>query len=267
MPSEQPPTRVEKPRMALRPYHDDPERLDDVVVKDVAMFRAEMMDDGALWMACHFADPEADDLHFWATAGKTGRAQLRLVATDVPDHIDFDAAEPAQPPSEGQPTARVHGVTNATESGEWQDINICEGCGFPIRSASGECARGDCPAPPPAQSGVRELVETLRSQALQIRATRDGVFSDGMAAGLDQAASLAAQALRDEDAGNLTFACENCGHAMHKRPISGPEATGSVAAPESGEGLRLTEDAGRGPDRPASPTEQGEARAYPGGKP
>lgn len=89
--------RVEKPRMALRPYHDDPERLDDVVVEDVAMFRAEMMDDGHLWMACYFdKNGTAPDLHFSVMAGKTGRAQLHLSATDVPPHIDIDADEPAQ---------------------------------------------------------------------------------------------------------------------------------------------------------------------------
>ena len=77
--------------------------------------------------------------------------------------------------------------------------------------------------------------------------------------------SLAEPAQPQPREGNqaYTFTCDNCGHSMHKRPISGPEATGSVAAPESGEGLRLTEDAGRGPDRPASPTEQGEARVDP----
>jgi len=97
--------------MALRPYHDDPERLDDVVVEDVAMFRAEMMDDGHLWMACYFdKSGTAPDLHFSVIAGKTGRAQLHLSATDVPPHIDIDAApdEPAPPseqPREGE--ARV----------------------------------------------------------------------------------------------------------------------------------------------------------------
>jgi len=80
----------ELPRMALRPYHDDEERLDDVVVENVEMFRAEMMDDGHLWMACYFGEGR-DDLHFSVIAGKTGRAQLHLSATDVPPHIDIDA--------------------------------------------------------------------------------------------------------------------------------------------------------------------------------
>ena len=78
------------PVMALRPYHDDPERLDDVVVKDVRTFRAEMMSDGTLWMACYFND-EGDGIHFWARAGKRGTAQLHLSATTVPEHTDFDA--------------------------------------------------------------------------------------------------------------------------------------------------------------------------------
>lgn len=41
-------------------------------------------------------------------------------------------------------------------------------------------------------------------------------------------------------------------HRPGERPISGPEATGSAATPESGEGLSLADDAERGPDSPAS---------------
>lgn len=82
----QPPTR---PEMALRPYADDPDRLDDVVVKDVAMFRAEMMSNGEMWLACYFDNKAA--IQFRVTAGKRGTAQLHLSATTVPDYIDLDA--------------------------------------------------------------------------------------------------------------------------------------------------------------------------------
>ena len=100
-----------RPRMALRPYRDDPDRLDDVVVENVRMFRAEMMSDGQLWMACYFDDgPESDEIHFLASAGKRGTAQLTLSATTTPDDwIDIDASacapapDPTPEPEEGGP--------------------------------------------------------------------------------------------------------------------------------------------------------------------
>jgi hypothetical protein len=45
-------------RIALR--LDSRKRLDDVYVKNVSMFRAEMMDDSWLWMACYLPDTGAE---------------------------------------------------------------------------------------------------------------------------------------------------------------------------------------------------------------
>lgn len=46
--------RDQKPVMALRREPDD--TLDDVVVQHPNMFRAEMMSEASLWMACYFAN-------------------------------------------------------------------------------------------------------------------------------------------------------------------------------------------------------------------
>lgn len=62
-------------RIALRP--DSEGALDDVVVNDVSMFRAEMMDDKTLWMCCYF--PGSDErLTFWVRATKRKGQKLRL---------------------------------------------------------------------------------------------------------------------------------------------------------------------------------------------
>jgi hypothetical protein len=50
----------EDPRIALRPFPTDAARLDDVFVKDVDMFRAEMLDDNNLWIACYLLGTGVD---------------------------------------------------------------------------------------------------------------------------------------------------------------------------------------------------------------
>ncbi|MEJ7763859.1 MAG: hypothetical protein WKF86_00020 [Acidimicrobiales bacterium] len=44
-------------RIALRPLSDaaDPDLMDDVVIRDVSMFRAEQMDSNSWWVACYLA--------------------------------------------------------------------------------------------------------------------------------------------------------------------------------------------------------------------
>ena len=41
-----------EPRLALRPWEPGGDRLDDIVVREVSMFRAEMMTPQVLWMSC-----------------------------------------------------------------------------------------------------------------------------------------------------------------------------------------------------------------------
>lgn len=71
------------PVMALR--HDS-EGLDDVVVETPRMFRAEMMDRDALWMACYFDNGE--QVTFWVTAHK-GRLNFS-VTEEPPEWRDWD---------------------------------------------------------------------------------------------------------------------------------------------------------------------------------
>lgn len=49
-------------RIALRP--DSKGQLDDVVVKGVTMFRAEIMDTNAMWMCCYLGGG-SDRIAFW----------------------------------------------------------------------------------------------------------------------------------------------------------------------------------------------------------
>jgi hypothetical protein len=60
-------------QIALR---EDDLGLDDVVVKDVEMFRMERMDNDAVWLCCYLADGQ--DIHFdlWLE-GKTIKYKAR----------------------------------------------------------------------------------------------------------------------------------------------------------------------------------------------
>lgn len=82
--------RLEKiPVMALR---HDAQGLDDVVVETPKMFRAEMMDDCSLWMACYFANGEL--VTFWVTAVREkprGKPILQFSVTEhPPEWWDWD---------------------------------------------------------------------------------------------------------------------------------------------------------------------------------
>lgn len=75
------------PIMALRMDHRDSNLLDDVVVKNVTMFRAEMMSNGELWMACYFDNDER--VSFWVSARKTGVLEFS-VTEEPPEWINLD---------------------------------------------------------------------------------------------------------------------------------------------------------------------------------
>jgi hypothetical protein len=73
--------RDEIPVMALR--HDS-DGLDDVVVETPRMFRAEMMSDDHLWMACYFGENH-ERVTFCVTAVRDGRkAKLQFSVTEEP---------------------------------------------------------------------------------------------------------------------------------------------------------------------------------------
>lgn len=79
-------------QIALR---EDDLGLDDVVVKDVAMFRMERMDKDHVWFACYLADGQ--DIHFdlWRE-GTTIRYSARM--DDLPS-VEYEdgARESARP--------------------------------------------------------------------------------------------------------------------------------------------------------------------------
>jgi hypothetical protein len=65
-------------RMALR--HDDDDLLDDVVVRRVSMFRAEMLDSDHLWLCCYLPGTgvDSDRVAFDVTV-RDGKIAFELV--------------------------------------------------------------------------------------------------------------------------------------------------------------------------------------------
>jgi hypothetical protein len=85
------------PRMALRPDHNFPEALDDIVVEDVTMFRAEAMSDTLWWMACDFRNGERISFHVHIDAKPK---RISVSAGEMPTKwIDID--EETFPPLQG----------------------------------------------------------------------------------------------------------------------------------------------------------------------
>jgi hypothetical protein len=66
-------------QIALR--HDDL-GLDDIVVKDVAMFRMERMDNDLVWIACYLADGQEIVFDLWRE-GETIKYTVRGPLPDV----------------------------------------------------------------------------------------------------------------------------------------------------------------------------------------
>lgn len=69
------------PVLALRPDHEFPDELDDVVVKHIETLHFEAMSDKVFWMACTFANGEEAVFHW--TIGKNP-ARLVVSATSLP---------------------------------------------------------------------------------------------------------------------------------------------------------------------------------------
>jgi hypothetical protein len=81
-------------RIALRP--DDPavpDRMDDIVVKDVKMFRAEQMDSGSWWVCCYLDDAGDERLTFSVDA----RCRPRRMDWTVTEYPKGDHAYEASP--------------------------------------------------------------------------------------------------------------------------------------------------------------------------
>ena len=79
--------------IALRPdvAEDDPMRydtlLDDIVVRNVHLFRAEAMDDGEWWVCCYL-DPAGDDRICWSVTAKCRPRRIEWNTTEFPMTTD-----------------------------------------------------------------------------------------------------------------------------------------------------------------------------------
>lgn len=71
-------------RIALRP--DDEGELDDVFVKDVAMFRMERMDENYFWLACYFDNKAMERMTFRISAK---RAHVGAYVEERPHGDEF----------------------------------------------------------------------------------------------------------------------------------------------------------------------------------
>lgn len=73
------------PVLALRYANDE---LDDVVVENVSMFRAEMMDNKTLWLCCYFGSDKQERITFYV---RSQRGSLAFDVTEKPsDYRDWD---------------------------------------------------------------------------------------------------------------------------------------------------------------------------------
>ena len=88
-------SKSEAPRHKLAdpPQEFPAEMMDDIVAEDVRMFRAELMDDSSLWIACYFG--EISDQKKWDSLElnvKVIDGELVLEMLDTPEsgYIDID---------------------------------------------------------------------------------------------------------------------------------------------------------------------------------
>jgi hypothetical protein len=76
-------------RIALRPDDDaEPDRMDDIVVLDVKMFRAEQMDAGEWWV-CLYLDDTGDQMLTFAVSARCRPRRIDWTVTERPtgEHI------------------------------------------------------------------------------------------------------------------------------------------------------------------------------------
>lgn len=98
-------------RIALRPDDGDGDPfktstlMDDIVVKDVSMFRAEQMGDGE-WFACCYLAGSDDRIAWWISA-KCRPRRIEWVTTEFPDVAYED---------------RSNAVVKATDTGSNQQV-------------------------------------------------------------------------------------------------------------------------------------------------
>lgn len=99
------PERRKDYRMALRSVEEweDPDRMDDIVVNDVSMFRMEQMSERHWWMQCHLGPGYDDYITFdvyWDR--KLKEVVVRVTEYPAGDHVyeDDESAERAKQDNE-----------------------------------------------------------------------------------------------------------------------------------------------------------------------
>lgn len=75
------------PVMALRPEHDNPDLMDDIVVEDVTCFRAEAMSESNFWVCCYLKNGERVT---WHVTAHCRPRRIEWALGEVPDYIDWD---------------------------------------------------------------------------------------------------------------------------------------------------------------------------------
>ncbi len=63
---------------------DQNEALDDVVVKDVSMFRAEVLNPGHLWLCCYLSGPDGEEQRVTFEVHARGN-RLKFEVVETPD--------------------------------------------------------------------------------------------------------------------------------------------------------------------------------------
>ena len=69
-------------RVELRLDHND--ALDDVVVRDVSMFRAEVLSPGHLWLCCYLPGPDGEEQRITFEVHARGK-RLQFETVETPD--------------------------------------------------------------------------------------------------------------------------------------------------------------------------------------
>ena len=81
-------------RIAIRPDDRDADpmgqgvRMDDIVVRNVSMFRAEQMSSSNWWVCCYLDD--LDERICWSVTAQARPKQLNWITTEHPDGVTYE---------------------------------------------------------------------------------------------------------------------------------------------------------------------------------
>lgn len=92
----QPPRPADDYRIALRPDDRTADPLgngvlmDDIVVRDVEMFRAEQMDDDTWWVCCYLAGEDTTNRLAWSVRARCRPKRLDWITTEFPEGVAYE---------------------------------------------------------------------------------------------------------------------------------------------------------------------------------